>query len=117
MRALWMATAVLAFGLSAFPFTAMAETTIKYRKSVTLQVGQSIVVHGIRGECGENPDLAEIVLPKPKTGELSLGKFGVRQSNRCNGKTPAVEVIFTAKTAGREKFEGEGDDITVRVKD
>jgi hypothetical protein len=103
--------------LALAPLAISAETTIKYRKSVSVQVGQSVVVHGIRGECGEEPNLSQVTLPKLETGELSLGKMGVRSSNRCGGMTPAVEVIFTATKAGREKFEIEGDDVSVRVKD
>jgi hypothetical protein len=117
MTASWMATAALAISIAAVPFTALAEGTIKYRKSVSLQVGQSVVVHGIRGECGQEPVLSQVKLPRLSTGELSLGKMGVRQSGSCDGLTPAVEVIFTATSAGREKFEVEGDPITVRVKD
>jgi hypothetical protein len=57
-----------------------------------------------------------IELPALKTGTLSLGKAGVRNSQSCGGPTPAIEVIFTATTKGRESFEVEGDKITVRVK-
>jgi hypothetical protein len=109
--------AAVAVSLALLPLAASAETTIKYRKSVSVQVGQSIVVHGIRGECGAEPNLSSVTLPKLETGELSLGKMGERTSNRCGGMTPAVEVIFTATKAGREKFEIEGDPISVRVKE
>jgi hypothetical protein len=117
MSASWLATAALAVGLSTVPLSALTEATIKYRKSVSLHVGQSVVVHGIRGECGQEPVLSEIKLPGLATGELRLGKMGVRQSGRCDGLTPAVEMIFTATSAGRETFEVEGDKISVRVKD
>jgi hypothetical protein len=113
----WMTGATFAVAFCALPFAAAAESLIKYRKSVSVQVGQSVVVHGYRGECGQEPNLSEVQLPQLETGELSLGKMGVRESGRCDGKTPAVEIIFTATKAGREKFEVQGDTVSVRVKD
>jgi hypothetical protein len=101
--------------LAATPLAAQ-EVEIKYRERVTLNVGESVVIHGYRGECGALPAPAEIKLPALKTGTLSIGREGVRNSNRCDGKTPAVEIIFTATTPGRETFEVQGDDVTVRVR-
>ena len=112
----WIAAAAVTVAL-VIPFAASAEALIRYRKSVSLQVGQPMVVHSYRGECGQEPVLSSIQLPKLKTGQLSLGKMGARDSKRCGGRTPAVEVIFTATQSGREKFEVQGDDISVRVKD
>lgn len=101
----------------ALPFAVHAEgISIKYKERVTLAVGQSAVIHGIRGECGQAPATSDIALPALQTGTLSLGKLGTRNSNSCGGPTPAIEVIFTATTKGRESFEVEGDKITVRVK-
>ena len=102
---------------ASFPLTATAETEIKYREKVTLSVGQSVVVHGYRGDCGQAPDPAEIRLPALQTGTLSIGKAGQRSSKRCKGMTPALEIIFTATAPGRETFEVQGDDISVRVKE
>lgn len=110
--------ALLTLGLALFlPVAAFAQdNVIEYRERVTLSVGQSAVIHGIRGECGQAPVKSEIELPAIKTGTLSLGKDGRRQSRSCGGPTPAIEVIFTATTKGRESFEVEGDKISVRVK-
>lgn len=94
----------------------LAQTSIGYRERVTLNVGQSAVVYGYRGECGKAPTKAEIQLPALTTGTLSIGKPGFSDSNRCGGLTPAVEIIFTATKAGRESFELRGDKVTVRVK-
>jgi hypothetical protein len=102
--------------LLATPLAAQSAKEIKYRENVTLKVGQSVVVYGYRGDCGQLPTSGQVELPTLQTGTLSTGKAGVRNSKRCNGKTPAVEIIFTATTPGREKFELQGDDITVRVK-
>lgn len=110
--------ALLTLGLAILlPVAVLAqETTISYKERVTLSVGQSVVIHGIRGDCGQPPAKSEISLPALQTGTLSLGKLGVRNSGSCGGPTPAIEVIFTATTKGRESFEVEGDKISVRVK-
>lgn len=109
-----LACALLA--LLATPLTAQSGPEIKYRERVTLNVGESIVVYGYRGDCGKLPTSGQVELPTLKTGTLSTGKDGFRNSKRCKGDTPAVEVIFTATTPGRETFELQGDDISVRVR-
>jgi len=106
----------LSFIAAAGPLAAQSEGEIKYRERVTVEVGQSVVVYGYRGDCGQLPTAGQVELPTLKTGKLSTGKAGIRTSKRCKGKTPAVEVIFTATTPGRETFELQGDDISVRVK-
>ncbi|NJS40481.1 MAG: hypothetical protein HC783_17400 [Rhodobacteraceae bacterium] len=109
----------LAFGALALlvtPLAAQSQREIKYRERVTLNVGESVVVYGYRGDCGQLPTSGQVELPQLKTGTLSTGKDGIRMSKRCNGMTPAVEVIFTATTPGRESFELQGDGISVRVR-
>lgn len=105
--------AVMVAVLSA-PTLALAET-IAYKERVSVSVGQSVVVYGYRGDCGQPPASGAIDLPALKTGTLSVGKAGTKNSGTC-GPTPAVEIIFTATTPGRESFEVQGDKITVRVK-
>jgi hypothetical protein len=107
----------LAILTATLPLMASAEAEIKYKAKVTVSVGQSVVVYGYRGECGQAPDVGAIDLPTLQTGKLSIGKAGMRDSKRCKGMTPAVEIIFTATAAGKEKFEVQGDDISVRVKE
>ncbi len=75
------------------------------------------MIYGFRGDCGEPPTSGQLKLPKMKTGKLSVGQEGVRKSKRCNGMTPAVEIIFTATQPGRETVELQGDGISIRVKD
>jgi len=106
--------AVILYALAA-PTFALSET-IAYKERVNVGVGESVVVHGARGDCGQAPEKSSIRLPALETGTLSLGKAGTRDSNSCGGPTPAIEVIFTATTPGRESFELFGDTITVRVK-
>lgn len=90
---------------------------IPFQKSVELNVGQSMVVHGYRGECGKRP---ENVDPKrtraTKLGVLSNGKWGVTKSRTCGGWTPAVEIIFTANKKGRETIKVAGENIKIRVR-
>jgi len=90
---------------------------IQYRDSVTLNVGQSVVVHGMRGrECGTAPRSPRLTPRTTALGTLSLGRAGVRRSQACNGDTPAVEVIFTARRAGRETITLFGDSIRIHVR-
>ena len=95
---------------------AQSGNTIEFKERVTLAVGQSTVIHGARGDCGRAPAKSDIALPALKTGTLSLGQAGVRDSRSCGGPTPAIEVIFTATAKGRESFELFGDKVSVRVK-
>lgn len=102
--------------LCSLPLSVQAENNIPYEERITLQVGQSAIIYGHRGDCGKLPTSDQIDLPALKTGTLSVGKEGQRRSKKCNGITPALEIIFTATTPGRERFEIDGDDFSVRVK-
>jgi hypothetical protein len=102
--------------LCCLPLSAQAENNIPQKERLTLEVGQSAVIYGHRGDCGQLPTADQIELPTLKTGTLSVGQEGQRESRRCGGITPAVEIIFTATTPGRERFEIDGDDFSVRVK-
>lgn len=105
------------FLLFATPVMADQNNKIPFHKSIDLKVGQSIIVHGYRGECGKRPANVD---PKrtrgTKLGVLSNGKWGVTKSRHCGGWTPAVEVIFTAKKKGRETIEVFGEKIKVKVR-
>ncbi len=96
-----------------------ADNKINFSRTVALKVGQSMVIHGKRGKCGELPQSAEKTLAKLptdlKTGKLRVGELGVRSSRSCNGITPAREVIFDAIQPGSEIIRLYGDDIVVTV--
>jgi len=96
---------------------ANSENIIPLRKEVVVEVGQAMIVNGFRGECGKRPANVD---PKrtraTKLGTLSVGKWGMKNSGRCGGLTPAIEVIFTAIKKGRETIEVNGDKISVTVK-
>ena len=102
--------------LLATPLAANPKNIIPTEKKVELKVGQSLIVNGARGDCGERPkDLDRSRTRETKLGVLSLGKWGMKRSRTC-GLTPAIEVIFTAKKRGRETIEVNGDKIRVVVK-
>ena len=109
--------ATLALSIGPFSLPAFAENLIPYVKNLTIKVGESAVIHGVRGACGQPPKNSQFVAYKLKTGTISYGAQGVRNSKKCGGKTPAVEVIFTATAPGKETFKVEGDTISVKVKE
>ncbi|MDA8585193.1 hypothetical protein N9L47_02880 [Rhodobacteraceae bacterium] len=96
---------------------ANSDNIIPYRKEVALKVGQAVIVNGFRGDCGERPKNVD---PKrtraTKLGVLTIGKWGMTKSRNCGGLTPAVEVIYHAKTKGSETIEVNGSKIRVTVK-
>ncbi|MEX0408345.1 hypothetical protein ABGN05_22040 [Aquibium sp. LZ166] len=92
---------------------------IRYRKSVTLSIGQSTVIHGARGNCGEPaPSWARVKahLPHIAVARYSDGDLGTRNSNSCGGPTPARAVVVTGVKQGSEKIVLFGDPITITVK-
>jgi hypothetical protein len=90
---------------------------IPFNKKIELQVGQSMIVNGYRGECGKRPDNVNRKKTRAtKHGVLSIGKWGVTKSRHCGGLTPAVEIIFKATKPGRETIEVSGSKVKVVVK-
>lgn len=90
---------------------------ITLKKMVTIRIGQSIVVKGVRPNGCDNPTPPTYLrLPKTSLGTFSTGKTGMTKSRRCGKKVPAREVVFTAKQKGKETFEIYLDKITIRVK-
>lgn len=78
-------------------------------------------VYGKRGLCNKlpkQPEKIEQAFPKNLiTGIHKTGILGMRTSRRCNGPTPAREIIFTGINSGKETFYLYGDDINVTVFD
>ncbi|MGI3169608.1 hypothetical protein ACRARG_10670 [Pseudooceanicola sp. C21-150M6] len=107
--------------LGAVAGAAQAENKIKYQKKVSLKVGQAMVVHGMRGECGAMPTKAQIKKMEQRYGKLGVGRIvagkpGTRNSKSCGGKTPAIEAIFVAETPGQVMVDIFGDPIAITVK-
>ncbi|MFG6082171.1 hypothetical protein ACEUZ9_002814 [Paracoccus litorisediminis] len=95
---------------------AQGQNVVPYRKTVQLQVGQAMVVHGLRGDCGSLPAKSKMKPVQFKTGHIQYGKQGVRKSGSCGGMTPVYEAIFVAERPGKEKIELFGDPISITVK-
>ncbi|MBA5775646.1 hypothetical protein H2509_00745 [Stappia sp. F7233] len=96
----------------------MTGQRIEAHELVIAKVGQSVVVHGSRGRCGEQPPGWEEVLqglPQLSNGFWSDGGVGIRVSRACSGGTPARAVVFTATHPGQERFTLYDDPITIRV--
>lgn len=94
---------------------AEAQNVIAYQPSITLHVGESAVVHGVRGDCGKLPRAKKLKSRFLSNGKVTYGKKGVRMSDTCKGLTPAVEVVFVATKPGQSKFEISNDIIRVTV--
>jgi len=113
-------------GISALAFAPVAladnSNKVKFRKSITLKVGQAAIVHGARGKCGQLPSKADLAKnkknldPTLKTGHIAFGKPGVRKSGSCNGWTPVYETIFVADRPGKETVKIHGDTVRITVK-
>lgn len=96
---------------------ANSDNKIPLNRSVELKIGQSIIVHGYRGKCGERPKNVDRKRTRStKLGILSNGKWGVTKSRTCKGWTPAIEVVFTANKKGRETIEVAGEKIKIAVR-
>ncbi|MFC3073719.1 hypothetical protein ACFOHH_11460 [Shinella pollutisoli] len=91
---------------------------IVWRPHVSLMVGESLVIHGERGDCGKPPPDWEYVLtrlPISRIGTFSDGGIVRRNSNFCRGETPARAVTFTAGKPGVEELLVLGDVMRVTV--
>lgn len=98
----------------------MTGLRVPWREHTVLKVGQSTVIHGARGRCGEQPPPWETAfhrLPPLSIGIWSDGGVGYRISNSCGGPTPARAIVFTATVAGDEQFYLYEDPVTIRVEE
>lgn len=90
----------------------------EYVRNVSARVGDSMIIHGARGnECGPAPSWEEAMplLPEMVTGTLSDGGVGTRVSRQCGGRVPARAIVFTATAEGTEQISLYGDPIVIRV--
>ena len=114
-----ISTVFLVLALAIFGGTEAIAEEIQYQEKVSLETGQSEIIHGARGECGQaapNWEKVASSLPSVSTGEFSDGGLGVRWSRRCGGLTPARAVRFTATQPGHEQIELYDDPIDIEVK-
>lgn len=119
MRSSLAAAAVLASAALFVAGAAKAEQ-FGYKRDVSMKVGQTVVLKGVRADCAAKAPLtwAKIRgnLPKSKLGTFSDGGVGTTRSNACKGVVPARGVRFTATTAGREAFNVYNDPIVLSVR-
>jgi len=92
-----------------------------YNRNASLQVGQSIVLKGVRSaDCSltEAPSWKRVSsqLPQTKLGRFSDGGVGTVNSNQCKGRVAARAVRFTATHAGQEQFTILEDSFTIAVR-
>jgi len=106
--------AAMAFGSAA---VADSSNQIPHNDKLRLKVGQSVIVTGWRGDCGQRPGNVNSARTRDtELGTLSIGRWGVMKSRTCGGNTPAVEIIFTAKKKGRETINVNSNVIQVTVR-
>ena len=94
---------------------------IAFQEKVTVKVGEQVVIHGMRGDCGKLPSKRDRKAFFDANADIGIGQLiegerGVRGSRSCGGTTPAIEVVFVATQKGRTRIEIFGDDIRLRVK-
>ena len=112
MRALTLAVSLILIS------TVASGQAIDYVQNVTIRVGESMVIHGARGECGQAApswDRVAARLPAVALGTFSDGGIGTRSSRSCGGPTPARAVRFTATQTGGTQIELFGDPVTITV--
>ena len=93
---------------------------IPYKRSVKLEVGQSVVLKGVRSrDCGKIPEPwvpIRDLLPKSKLGSFSDGGVGTVKSRHCGKIVAARGIKFTAKTPGKERLIIFKDSVRITVK-
>ncbi|WP_146048513.1 hypothetical protein [Roseibium marinum] len=92
----------------------------RYHKSVSLNVGQSLVLKGVRSrDCDDKaPSWSHIKkrLPSSSTGKFSDGGAGTVKSSSCGGRVGARGILFTAEKLGKEQLSIFGDDVRISVR-
>ena len=115
----WVHSTAVSLAMLAMPAASFAKD-MPYRSNVTVKVGQSVLVMGIRHkDCGA-PARAfshyRPQLPKSALGTFSDGGVGTTRSSRCKCVVPARGVIFTAKKPGKERVRIMGEPVAITVK-
>jgi hypothetical protein len=94
---------------------------IEYSRTITLNVGESAIIHAYRAQCGSasapswDYTVGSGYLTPSSLGTYSDGGVGTRHSRSCGGATPARAIKFTAVTPGSETFEMFGDQVSITV--
>ena len=116
MRMIFGFGALALIGLATTPATAQ---NIPTNLNVSLKVGQSTIIHGMRGQaCGAPaPSWAQTAatLPNIQIGTFSDGGIGTRGSRSCGGNVPARAIRFKATKKGSQVVNLYGDLVTITV--
>jgi hypothetical protein len=117
MRAIATVIGAVFIGLTALP---VAAQNIPTNLNVSLKVGQSTIIHGMRGQaCGAAaPSWAQVAssLPSTEIGSFSDGGIGTRSSRVCGGNVPARAIRFKATRRGSEAVNVQGDLVSITVR-
>lgn len=110
---------VTAIALSLGAGSAFAQN-FPFNSSVVLNVGDRIILKGVRGQCDDTRAPAwnriKSRLPKSKTGSFSNGGSGIVNSSSCGKEVPARGIRFKAKKPGSETLTIFEDRISITVK-
>jgi len=100
------------------PGAASEAVVIEYVRTVSLGVGDSAIIHGVRSRGCEGAPTWESIrgrLPEPVTGVLTDGGVGMRHSRSCGEQVEVRAILFTATQAGTEQITLYGDAIEIQV--
>lgn len=115
ISAIALPLAGLAFG----PASTAEAAHFKFNKSVTMKVGQRVVLKGVRNRrCGgRTPRWSTTVtrLPATRLGTYYNAGAGTAYSERCGATVPARGIGFTATRAGETTVKIFGDEIKIKV--
>lgn len=113
---LWAALGVGLFLCGSLPAQA---NDFHYHRSVTLKVGESDVIYGIRrSDCGDTApawDSVQARLPHSSLGAFSDGGEGTVRSKRCDAIVGARGIRFTGQKTGSETITLFGDPVKITV--
>lgn len=110
--------AITASGWRPWGGPADGKPIIQFKPDVRMRVGDSRPIYAYRGDCGILPPAWGVIaseLPDPKLGTLTDGGLAQKNSKFCKGLTPAQAIVFTARQAGVEEFEIQGDFFKMTV--
>ncbi|MBX3547430.1 hypothetical protein [Chelatococcus sp.] len=100
-------------------FSDASAQSITFSRNIALKIGQSVIVHGIRGRtCSDGApswSQAKAELPSSSLGSFSDGGVGTRNSRACGGMVPARAVRFKAIRKGSEVLNIQQDPISVTI--
>jgi len=109
----------LVISITVFSTVPARSADFKFRKSVALKIGQSVILKGVRSrDCGAvAPGWSRVRhrLPKTKLGIFSDGGAGFTRSKHCGGRVGARGIRFTAKRAGNEQVTIFEDTVRITV--